>query len=48
LLGSATFSVTASSQTTMTYQWFKDGAPIAGATSSSYTLLSVLGSDAGT
>jgi len=48
LLGAATFSVTASSQTTMTYQWFKDGAAIAGATSSSYTILSVLGSDAGT
>lgn len=32
----------------MSYQWYKDGAAIAGATSSSYTILSVLGSDAGT
>lgn len=32
----------------MTYQWFKDGVAITGATSSSYTILSVLGSDAGT
>jgi hypothetical protein len=31
----------------MTYQWFKDGGPIAGATSSSYTILSLLGSDSG-
>jgi hypothetical protein len=46
-LGIATFSVTASSGTTMTYQWYKDGMAIAGATSSSYTILSVLGSSAG-
>jgi hypothetical protein len=31
----------------MTYQWFKDGGAIAGATSSSYTILSLLGSDSG-
>jgi len=48
LLGIVTFSVTASSQTTMTYQWFKNGGTIGGATSSSYTILTVLGSDSGT
>jgi hypothetical protein len=42
-----TFSVTASSVTTMNYQWFKDGVAIAGATSSSYTILTLLGSDSG-
>ena len=47
LLGIVTFSVTASSGTTMTYQWFKDGVAIAGATSSSYTILTLLGSDSG-
>ncbi len=48
LLGIVTFSVTASSGTTMTYQWFKDGVAIAAATSSSYTILTLLGSDSGT
>lgn len=47
LLGVATFSVTASSGTTMTYQWFKNGGTISGATSSSYTILSILGTSAG-
>ncbi len=37
LTSSATFSVAASSGTTMSYQWKKNGAAIAGATSSSYT-----------
>src|ERR1051325_11575562 len=48
LLGLVSFSVTASSGTTMTYQWYKNGAAIAGATSSTYTILTVLGSDSGT
>lgn len=47
LLGIVTFSVTASSGTTMSYQWYKNGVAIAGATSSSYTILTVLGTDAG-
>jgi len=48
LLGIVTFSVTASSGTTMTYQWFKDGVAIAGATSSSYTIANAQASDAAT
>lgn len=47
LLGIVTFSVTASSGTTMTYQWFKDGTAIPGATASSYTILTVMGTSAG-
>jgi len=47
LLGIVTFYVTAQSGTTMTYQWYKNGTLISGATSSSYTILTVLGSDAG-
>jgi hypothetical protein len=43
----ATFTVVASSGTTMTYQWFKDGDPIPGATSATYTLPSVTASDSG-
>ena len=48
LLGIATFSVTASSGTTLSYQWYKDGSTIPGATSSTYSILTVLGSSAGT
>lgn len=48
LLGIATFSVTASSGTTMSYQWYQNGNPIAGANSSSYSILTVLGLSAGT
>jgi Protein of unknown function (DUF3500)/Putative Ig domain len=48
--GSATFSVTAASQgsgtTTLSYQWYKDGTAISGATSSSYTISPVATSDA--
>lgn len=46
LSGSVTFSVTASSGTTLSYQWLKNGATIAGATSSSYTISSVQTNDA--
>jgi hypothetical protein len=46
-LGIASFNVVASSLTTMTYQWYKDGNAINGATSSSLSLLSVGSADAG-
>jgi uncharacterized delta-60 repeat protein len=41
------FTVTASSGTTMTYQWTKNTLNIPGATNSIYTILSVLPTDAG-
>jgi hypothetical protein len=43
---SATFSVTATG-TTPSYQWLRDGQPIAGATSSSYTVAAVTYKDEG-
>jgi len=44
---SVTFSVTASGTAPLSYQWRKDGINIGGATSSSYTISSVLMADAG-
>ena len=43
----ATFSVTASGSGTLTYQWSKNGSPITGATSPSYTTLATTASDNG-
>src|ERR1017187_6043433 len=48
ILGSVTFTVTASSGTTISYQWYKNSATIAGATLSSYTIATVQTTDAGT
>jgi hypothetical protein len=44
---SATFSVSATGAAPLTYQWRRNGVNIAGATSSSYTITSVAGSDNG-
>lgn len=44
---SVTFFVTATGNPTPTYQWRKDGVNISGATSSTYEIASVSGSDAG-
>lgn len=44
---SATFTVTATGDSPLTYQWRKDGTAIAGATASTYTLASVAAADAG-
>lgn len=41
-------SMTATGSTPIAHQWFLDGAPIAGATGSSYTVAAVAGGDAGT
>jgi hypothetical protein len=46
--GNATFSVTASGGSALTYQWNFNNAPISGATNSSYTITNVQASDAGT
>jgi len=42
-----TFSVNASGTTPFSYQWFKDGTAIAGATAATYSISSVLATDAG-
>ena len=47
LWGYVTFSVTASSGTRMSYQWYLNGSAIYGANSSSYTIYSVLSLSAG-
>ncbi len=44
---SATFSVAATGTATLSYQWYKDGTAINGATSSSYTVAAVAAGDAG-
>jgi autotransporter-associated beta strand protein len=44
---SATFSVIATGSPTLTYQWKKDGSPILDATTTSYTINPVSGTDAG-
>ena len=43
-----TFSVTATGDGTLSYQWYKDSTAISGATSSSYAIASASTSDAGT
>ena len=43
----ATFSVTATGTGTMTYQWYKNGVPISGATSSTYTTPATASGDNG-
>ena len=43
----ATFSVTATGTGTMTYQWYKNGVPISGATSSTYTTPATVAGDSG-
>ena len=45
---SASFSVTATGTATLTYQWYKDGVAITGATSATYAISSVQSSNAGT
>lgn len=45
--GSASFSVAATSTAALSYQWWKDGAPLAGATSASLVLSAVTPANAG-
>lgn len=44
--GSASFSVIADGAATLTYQWFKNGSPISGATSTTLNLTNIQDSDA--
>jgi hypothetical protein len=44
---SVTFSVGAAGSSSLVYQWRKEGAPLSGATSSTYTIASVTPADAG-
>jgi plastocyanin len=44
---SVTFTVTASGETSLTYQWYLNGSPISGATASSYSIASAQSFDAG-
>ena len=44
---SATFSVTATGSGTLSYQWYKDGTAISGATASSFTITAAASTDAG-
>ena len=44
---SATFSVTATGTTPLSYQWYKDGSALKNATNATYTISSVKSSDAG-
>ena len=46
--GTATFSVTVNPSPMLTYQWFKDGDPIPGATNTSLTITNVRAFDIGT
>lgn len=46
--GTATFQVVASSLTTMSYKWYRNGDLISGATSSTYSLTNVQATNAGT
>ena len=43
----ASFSVSATGAGPLSYQWYRDGAPIGGATSATYTLPSASGADSG-
>jgi glucose/arabinose dehydrogenase len=45
--GSASFSVTAAGSTPLSYQWYRNGSAISGATSSGYTLPTVTTTDSG-
>lgn len=45
--GSTTFTVVATGTAPLSYQWQKNGNPIQGATSASYTLSNITGADAG-
>lgn len=46
--GAVSFSVSASGSAPLTYQWFKNGSPISGATSSTYNIATTTAGDIGT